>query len=120
MLTTRMMNHHIIRTGIRIPKNAVEAEGRAQARTGLGGHNLAQQCFDVPAAPNHMKNQYVLRLDAVQNDVLTDGETTEAGAQLLIPGAAEARVAGKEKEARSVMESISRLAISKLPLSLAT
>ena len=57
--------------------------------------SLPQSGLDVP---KHMENQHVLLFDAVDDDILAQGKTTQPWAQILIATAPDMRVAGKEIE----------------------
>ena len=46
-----------------------------------------------------MKNQHVLLFDAVDDDILAHGKTTQAGAQILVAVASDVRAARKKIEA---------------------
>ena len=41
---------------------------------------VAEQCFDIAGASDNVKNQRVLVLDAVNDDVLPNGKASQAGA----------------------------------------
>lgn len=66
----------------------------------------------------HTENKHVVGFKAVHDNVLAHGHATASNAEIFIAGKPDIREAGK-RENRSVMESISRLAISMLPLSFA-
>ena len=79
---------------------------------------MLEQRFDVPAGAYHMKYQNVFIFHPVDDDVLARRKTPQPRTQILIAASSDVGVTGK-KENRSVRESITRSAISVLPLSLA-
>jgi len=48
----------------------------------LGFCLLPQQSFDVPAAPENMKNQHVLLFNEIDDDIPAHGKTTQTGTQM--------------------------------------
>lgn len=79
---------------------------------------MPEQRFNVTAGAYHMKNQHVLIFNAVDDDVLAREKTPQARTQILIAASSNVGVTGKKKN-RSLRESITRSAISMLPLTLA-
>ena len=64
---------------------------------------LTQQGLDIPSAPENIKNQHVLVLDAIDDDILAHGKTAQAGTQILVAVGSDVRMT-REKVERSVTE----------------
>ena len=68
---------------------------------------MPEQRLNVTAAAKHAKNEHVLFPKAVDDEVLTHGEASQAGAQVLLAGTSYIGMA---------VESTRRSAMSRLPL----
>lgn len=77
-----------------------------------------EQCLHIAAGTDDVKDQYVLMINTVNNEILARQKTPQAGTQIVIATAPDMRIAGKKEKTLS-MESITRSAISTLPLSVA-
>ena len=75
---------------------------------------MPEQRFKVAAAANHVENQNPLVLQAIDDDVLPDDEAPQTWAQIFVATPANVRKAAsrKNRSVMSVMESITRSAIS--------
>jgi hypothetical protein len=65
-----------------------------------------------------MQDEDVLAFDTVNNDIFSTGKAPQAGTEVLVAAASHIGMLARRKN-RCVMESITRSAISMLPLSLA-
>lgn len=74
-----------------------------------------QKRLNVAATSDNMQDLHLLAFNAVDDDVLANGKGSQSGSQVENAAAAYTRMPGEQKN-RSVMESISRSAMSKLPL----
>ncbi len=45
---------------------------------------MSQERFDIATTPQHVKYEHVLVFDTVDDDVLTDGKTSETSTQVFI------------------------------------
>jgi hypothetical protein len=59
---------------------------------------VVKKPFNIPAAAHHMENEPVFTFDAVDNNALTDWETAQAGAQVMIAVAANLRLLDEQLE----------------------
>jgi hypothetical protein len=80
---------------------------------------VPEQVFEMTFSVNYAKNENVISFDAINKNVIACCKTAYSRAELAITRASCVRKTG-EKEKRSVMDSISRVATSMLPLSVAT
>src|SRR5258708_7666004 len=58
-----------------------------------------EQSFKVAAAVEHMKNERVAPVDAVDDDIISDSHTSQAGAQIVITTTAQVWMFGEHEEA---------------------
>jgi hypothetical protein len=72
--------------------------------------SMAKQRLEVSPSVYHPEDQHLLAIDTVHDDVLAGGEAPAPRAKVFVP----------HSSSRSVIESTSRLAISRLLLSVAT
>ena len=80
---------------------------------------MVEKRFQVTATVKHVKNDHVALLNAVNDDITCDRQTSQAGAQIVIAAAAQIRMSGEHKTAVGI-ELIRRSATSASPLSVAT
>jgi hypothetical protein len=59
---------------------------------------MVKQRFNITAAVCHAKNQHVRILDTIHDDLLANGKTPRANAELIVTGAAQVGLAGKKKK----------------------
>jgi hypothetical protein len=81
--------------------------------------SMAEKCLQMAAAMYDAEDKRVLVFDAVDDHVFPHGQATVAGADVLFSRPPDIGKLASVKK-RSVIVSIRRLAISMLPLSLAT
>jgi len=83
--------------------------------------SVAEKRLQVAAAMHDAKDQRVLFLDIVNDDILPHGHAAASGAEIFVAGTSDIGEAGKPSaKKRAVMVSTNRLAISILRLSFAT
>src|ERR1019366_4148493 len=83
------------------PSGMAVARGDEAGQFRMGGlvpGSLIEKRFDVASAVYHPENENVRPFDAVDNDVLANGEAARAGAEVFITGASGVREGGEEKE----------------------
>src|SRR5208337_3727322 len=77
------------------------------ALPGKSPHLIPKWHFHVSSSMHNAKNQHVVILDTVNDDVFAHGKTTRANAKLVFAGPAQIWVAGKKK--KSVSDGINQL-----------
>jgi hypothetical protein len=80
---------------------------------------LAKQLFRIPAAVHHAKNEHLLILHKVDDDILTDRKTTQANAKIVVARTSQVWIAGQQQ--KPLRDGINEpVGGSTLPLSMAT
>jgi hypothetical protein len=57
---------------------------------------MPEKRFNVTAGADHIKNQHVLTLNAIDDDILARKKTSQARAQILIAAASDVGITGKK------------------------
>jgi hypothetical protein len=57
-----------------------------------------EQRFDITPAMCHAKNQHVLILETMDDDVLASGKTPRTKTKVVVPGSAQVGMAGKKQK----------------------
>ena len=79
---------------------------------------MAKERLDIAAAVEYVQNHGILSVDAIDDDVIPDGEASQVWRQIMVSATAHTRTAPQRGE-QSVMASTTLSAISMLLLCLA-
>lgn len=59
---------------------------------------MVKQCLNIAAPAHDVKNEHVLAMDTVDNDILSDWKTSQAATQIIVARTTDMRIGGKHEK----------------------
>jgi len=60
--------------------------------------SVVKQCLNVAAPAHDVKNEHVLAMDTVDDDILSDRKASQGGTQIIVARTTDMRIGGKHKK----------------------